>query len=111
MAASNCQNCAGCATANRGKSPARPKHVTATLVKGKAFICIQTEREVETLMHPSKSSIGFWIAASQEALHPVERRVSRAIVTAPVIRCDMSELAASSQPLAEVLEETEENQL
>src|SRR5215472_13857123 len=35
-----------------------PKNVTVTLVNGKAFISIQTEREVETPMHPSKSSVG-----------------------------------------------------
>src|SRR5215472_9480831 len=35
-----------------------PKNVTVSLVNGKAFISIQTEREVETPMHPSKSSVG-----------------------------------------------------
>jgi putative transposase len=35
-----------------------PKNVTVTLVNGKAFISIQTEREVETPMHPSNSSVG-----------------------------------------------------
>jgi putative transposase len=35
-----------------------PKNVTVTLVNGKAFISIQTEREVETPMHPSESSVG-----------------------------------------------------
>ena len=35
-----------------------PKNVTVSLVHGKAFISIQTEREVATPMHPSKSSVG-----------------------------------------------------
>jgi putative transposase len=35
-----------------------PKNVTVSLVNGKAFISIQNEREVETPMHPSKSSVG-----------------------------------------------------
>src|SRR5438270_626097 len=35
-----------------------PKHVTVSLVHGKAFLSIQTEREVATPMHPSKSSVG-----------------------------------------------------
>ncbi len=35
-----------------------PKNVTISLVNGKAFISIQTEREVETPMHPSPSSVG-----------------------------------------------------
>jgi putative transposase len=35
-----------------------PKNVTVTLVHGKAFLSIQTEREVETPMHPSPSSVG-----------------------------------------------------
>ena len=35
-----------------------PKNVTVTLVHGKAFLSIQTEREVETPMHPSNSSVG-----------------------------------------------------
>ena len=35
-----------------------PKNVTVTLVNGKDFISIQTEREVETPMHPSTSSVG-----------------------------------------------------
>jgi len=35
-----------------------PKNVTVSLVPGKAFISIQTEREVATPMHPSKSSVG-----------------------------------------------------
>jgi len=35
-----------------------PKNVTVSLVNGKAFIAIQTEREVETPMHPSNSSVG-----------------------------------------------------
>jgi len=35
-----------------------PKNVTVTLVNGKAFISVQTEREVETTTHPSKSSVG-----------------------------------------------------
>ena len=33
-----------------------PKNVTVSLVNGKVFISIQTEREVETPMHPSESS-------------------------------------------------------
>jgi putative transposase len=35
-----------------------PKNVTVSLVNGKAFISIQTKREVETPMHPSQSSVG-----------------------------------------------------
>jgi len=35
-----------------------PKNVTVSLMNGKAFISIQTEREVETHMHPSQSSVG-----------------------------------------------------
>ena len=35
-----------------------PKNVTVSLVNGKAFISIQTEREVETPKHPSNSSVG-----------------------------------------------------
>ena len=35
-----------------------PKNVTVTLVHGRAFLSIQTEREVETPMHPSPSSVG-----------------------------------------------------
>jgi putative transposase len=35
-----------------------PKNITVSLVNGKAFISIQNEREVETPMHPSKSSVG-----------------------------------------------------
>ena len=35
-----------------------PKNVTVTLVNGRAFISIQTERGVETPKHPSNSSVG-----------------------------------------------------
>jgi len=58
MGASNCPKLAGCATADHGKIAGTPKNVTVTLVHGKAFISNQTEREVETPMHPSQSSGG-----------------------------------------------------
>ena len=35
-----------------------PKNVTVSIVAGKVFISIQTEREVERVMHPSTSAVG-----------------------------------------------------
>jgi len=36
----------------------RPKNVTVSIVAGKVFVSIQTEREVEPVMHPSTSLVG-----------------------------------------------------
>src|SRR5215472_6917730 len=35
-----------------------PKNVTVSLVAGKVYVSIQTEREVERVMHPSTSAVG-----------------------------------------------------
>src|SRR6516162_415970 len=36
----------------------QPKNVTVAIVAGKVFVSIQTEREVEPVMHPSTSLVG-----------------------------------------------------
>ena len=36
----------------------QPKNVTVSIVAGKVFVSIQTEREVEPVMHPSTSVVG-----------------------------------------------------
>ena len=36
----------------------QPKNVTVSIVAGKVFVSIQTEREVEPVMHPSTSLVG-----------------------------------------------------
>jgi putative transposase len=36
----------------------QPKNVTVSMAGGKVFVSIQTEREVERVMHPSRSAVG-----------------------------------------------------
>ena len=36
----------------------QPKNVTVSIVAGRVFVSIQTEREVEPVMHPSTSVVG-----------------------------------------------------
>jgi len=50
-----------------------PKNVTVSLVPGKAFISIQTEREVATPNAPVQV-VGWFGLGHQEVLYPVERR-------------------------------------
>jgi len=58
MGASNCPKIGWMRYRRSREIAGTPKNVTVTLVHGKAFISIQTEREVETPMHPSNSSVG-----------------------------------------------------
>ena len=58
MGASNCPKIGWMRYRRSREIAGTPKNVTVTLVNGKAFISIQTEREIETPMHPSNSSVG-----------------------------------------------------
>ena len=58
MGASNCPKIGWMRYRRSREIAGTPKNVTVTLVHGKAFLSIQTEREVETPMRPSPSSVG-----------------------------------------------------